>query len=276
MRLVSRGQSGRSGWGDRGVNSYCPWLHTRSLSDGSAQGCFHKLLQACGVCFHTGVQDKFRRIVLGSLARAAAQFTPCPGTGQSAHKKTGRRFQGKFDMAYGEVLLRKYRLQSRQDCFAEFIPRHSMPRKTIGGVQPAENRLAFGSTGNMRTGLWTRKGGSPRVKGNPGPCGNRNRGWRDALQRPARLPLKMCSFSTPAHWRWAGVSRYMASDASNSTTAKATSRANKKRFMACLPFWACVAPSAGLERKKGNRANCKYAMSMFPATGIAGTVFPER
>ena len=176
MRLVSRGQSGRSGWGDRGVNSYCPWLHTRSLSDGSAQGCFHKLLQACGVCFHTGVQDKFRRIVLGSLARAAAQFTPCPGTGQIAHKKTGRRFQGKFDMAYGEVLLRKNRLQSRQDCFAEFIPRHSMPRKTIGGVQPAENRLAFGSTGNMRTGLWTRKGGSPRVKGNPGPCGNRNRG----------------------------------------------------------------------------------------------------
>ena len=206
MRLVSRGQSGRSGWGDRGVNSYCPWLHTRSLSDGSAQGCFHKLLQACGVCFHTGVQDKFRRIVLGSLARAAAQFTPCPG------------------------------------------------------VQPAENRLAFGSTGNMRTGLWTRKGGSPRVKGNPGPCGNRNRGWRDALQRPARLPLKMCSFSTPAHWRWAGVSRYMASDASNSTTAKATSRANKKRFMACLPFWACVAPSAGLVNVPGNR-NCRNSLS---------------
>ena len=31
-----------------------------------------------------------------------------------------------------------------------------------------------------------------------------------------------------------------------------------------------------LRTKKSNRANCKYAMSMFPATGIAGTVFPER
>ena len=41
---------------------------------------------------------------------------------------------------------------------------------------------------------------------------------------------------TPAHREWTGVSRYMASDASNSTTANAISRATIKHLMAELLF----------------------------------------
>ena len=170
--------------GDRGVNSCCPWLHTRSLSDGSAQGCFHKLLQACGVCFHTGVQDKFRRIVLGSLARAAAQFTPCPGTGQIAHKKTGRRFQGKFDMAYGEVLLRKKQTPEPSGLFcrvhptAQYAPQDDRWRSA--SREPPRLRL----NGEHEDWPLDKEGGSPRVKGTPAPCGNRNRAGATRYSAP--------------------------------------------------------------------------------------------
>ena len=171
MRLVSRGQSGRSGWSDRGVNSYCPWLHTRSLSDGSAQGCFHKLLQACGVCFHTGVQDKFRRIVLGSLARAAAQFTPpAPEPVRLPIRKPADVFRENLTWPMARFCCVKQTpepsgLFCRVHPTAQYAPQDDRWRSA--SREPPRLRL---NGGNMRTGLWTRKGGSPRVK-EPGPCG---------------------------------------------------------------------------------------------------------
>jgi len=45
--------------------------------------------------------------------------------------------------------------------------------------------------------------GNPKLKGNPGPCANRNRGWRGALQRPARLPNEDLLFDPslpPVSW----------------------------------------------------------------------------
>ena len=41
---------------------------------------------------------------------------------------------------------------------------------------------------------------------------------------------------TPAHREWAGVNRYMASDASNNTTASTISETMIKRLMAVLLF----------------------------------------
>ena len=72
-------------------------------------------------------------------------------------------------------------------------------------------------------------------KGIPVPAANRNRSWRGAFQRPARLPGRLLPM-TPAHRSWTGVSRYMASDASNSTTANTISRATIKHLMAELLF----------------------------------------
>ncbi len=72
-------------------------------------------------------------------------------------------------------------------------------------------------------------------KGTPAPATNRNRGWRGALQRPARLPV--LHFHSPGPSRqWTGALCYLVSAASNSTTARAISETMIKRLMAVLLF----------------------------------------
>ena len=59
---------------------------------------------------------------------------------------------------------------------------------------------------------------------------------------------------TPTHREWAGVSRYMASDAGNNTTASTISETMIERLMAVLLFR--LAPRAGISVKRSNRALC--------------------
>ncbi|WP_165072855.1 hypothetical protein [Desulfovibrio sp. ZJ200] len=68
---------------------------------------------------------------------------------------------------------------------------------------------------------------------------------------------------TPTHREWAGVSRYMASDASNSTTASTISETMIKRLMAVLLFRLAPRRAQAVSEKK-QPCGSSYILS-FPA-----------
>ena len=87
-------------------------------------------------------------------------------------------------------------------------------------------------------------------KGTPVPATNRNRGWRGALQRPARLPRVTFLHSPGPSRQWAGAFCYLASDTSNSTTARAISETMIKRLMAVLLFRLAPRRAQAVNKKK--------------------------
>lgn len=104
-------------------------------------------------------------------------------------------------------------------------------------------------------------------KGTPVPATNRNRGWRGALQRPARLP-KVTFFHSPGPpLQWAGAFCYLASDASNSTTARAISETMTKRLMAVLLFRLAPRRAQAVSEKK-QPCSSSYSL-LFPSTQCA-------
>ena len=103
-------------------------------------------------------------------------------------------------------------------------------------------------------------------KGTPVPAANRNRGWRGALQRPARL-LEVFFHSPGPSLQWAGAFCYLASDASNSTTARAISETMTKRLMAVLLFRLAPRRAQAVSEKK-QPCGSSYSL-LFPSTQCA-------